>query len=85
MVIRLTTAPEAGTHSIAVYKNPEDDIIIFNCSMNTESINLQIEHGNTQLISVNAGDISSDLYLDSTRGNANYLVWEDDNSQMIFG
>lgn len=81
---KLTTAPEAGTHSTAIYENPEGDIIIFNCSMNTESINLQIEHGNTQLISVNVGDVSADLYLDSTSGNVNYLVWEDDNSQMIF-
>lgn len=81
---KLTTAPKAGTHSIAIYENPEGDIIIFNCSMNTESINLQIEHRNTQLIPVNVSDISADLYLDNTSGNTNYLVWEDENKQMIF-
>ena len=81
---KLTTEPKAGTHSIAIYENPEGDIIIFNCSMNTESINLQIEHRNTQLIPVNVSDISADLYLDNTSGNTNYLVWEDENKQMIF-
>ena len=81
---RLITAPEAGTHSTAIYENPEGDIIIFNCSMNTESINLQIDHRNTQLIPVNVSDISADLHLDNTSGNTNYLVWEDENKQMIF-
>lgn len=52
--------------------------------MNTESINLQIERRNTQLIPVNVSDISADLYLDNTSGNTNYLVWEDENKQMIF-
>lgn len=81
---RLITALEAGTHSTAIYENPEGDIIIFNCSMNTESINLQIDHRNTQLIPVNVSDISADLHLDNTSGNTNYLVWEDENKQMIF-
>lgn len=80
----LTTAPEAGTHSTAIYENPQGDIIIFNCSMNTESINFQIEHGDTQLSHTNVGDISADLYIDNTSGNANYLVWENENRQMIF-
>ena len=52
--------------------------------MNTESINLQIDHRNTQLIPVNVSDISADLHLDNTSGNTNYLVWEDENKQMIF-
>lgn len=80
----LTTTPEAGTHSTAVYENQEGNIIVFNCSMNSESINLQIEYEDTQLSHVCVGDISADLYIDNTSGNTNYLIWENENRQMIF-
>lgn len=80
----LTTAPEAGTHSTAIYEDSDGNIIVFNCSINTESINFQIEYGDTQLFYVYVGDVSADLYIDNTSGNANYLVWEDENRQMIF-
>ena len=29
-------------------------------------------------------DISADLYIDNANRNANYLVWEDEHSRMIF-
>ena len=80
----LTTSPEAGTHSTAIYENSEGSILVFNCSMNSESINFRIEHKNTQLLHVYVGDIPADLYVDSTSGNTNYLIWEDENRQMIF-
>lgn len=80
----LVTAPEAEIHSTAIYENSEGNIIAFYCSMNTESINLKIEYGDTQLFDVYVGDISADLYIDNTSGNANCLVWEDENRQMIF-
>lgn len=80
----LVTVPESGTHSTAIYENSDGNIIVFNCSMNSESINLQIEHKNTQLLHVYVGDTSADLYIDSTSGNTNYLIWENENRQMIF-
>ena len=39
---KLITEPKDRAHIIAIYENPEEDIILFNCYMNTESMNLQI-------------------------------------------
>ena len=79
----LIVEPENRAHMIAIYENPEEDIILFNCYMNTESMNLQIGE-DTQLIDTYVSNISADLYIDNTSGAVNHLVWEDENKQRIF-
>ena len=79
----LIVEPEKRAHMIAIYENPEEDIILFNCYMNTESMNLQIGE-DTQLIDTYVSNISADLYIDNTSGAVNHLVWEDENKQRIF-
>lgn len=79
----LITEPENRTHMIAIYENPEGDTILFNCYMNTESMNLQIGE-DTQLIDTYVSNIPADLYIGNTSGAVNHLIWEDENKQMIF-
>ena len=79
----LIVEPENRAHMIAIYENPEEDIILFNCYMNTESMNLQIGE-DTQLIDAYVSNIPADLYIDNTSGAVNHLVWEDENKQRIF-
>jgi len=80
---KLITEPKDRAHIIAIYENPEEDIILFNCYMNTESMNLQIGE-DTQLIDAYVSNIPADLYIDNTSGAVNHLVWEDENKQRIF-
>lgn len=47
---------------VAIYENQSNDIIIFNCYKNTESMNLQIGQQGTLLQEVYVGDIPADLY-----------------------
>lgn len=69
---KLITEPKDRAHIIAIYENPEEDIILFNCYMNTESMNLQIGE-DTQLIDAYVSNIPADLYIDNTSGAVNHL------------
>ena len=80
----LVVAPEPRDHMVAIYENQSNDIIIFNCYKNTESMNLQIGQQGTLLQEVYVGDIPADLYIDSMEDNINHLIWEDSERKVIF-
>lgn len=80
----LIVAPEPKAHMVAIYENQSNDIIVFNCYMNIESMNLQIGQQGTLLQEVYVGDISADLYIDSIEDKINHLIWEDREQKVIF-
>ena len=80
----LVVVPEPRDHMIAIYENQSNDIIIFNCYKNTESMNLQIGQQGTLLQEVYVGNISADLYVDSMEGDINHLIWKDGEKEVIF-
>ena len=62
--------PPGLLHAVfRIYENQSNDIIIFNCYKNTESMNLQIGQQGTLLQEVYVGDIPADLYIDSMEDN----------------
>ena len=75
---------KAGTHFVAIYRNEQEEAIIFNCSANDESLIFRIKREDAQISPVTVNGTSADLYLDQDENNINYLVWKDEDAELIF-
>jgi len=67
-----------------IYSHKSGDSITFSCLMSTESANLQIDREHTDAINTFVGNKSATLYLDTREGEANVLVWTDEQAGVLF-
>ena len=67
-----------------VYENNEGYFLTFTYVGNRESVNVYSEYQETDVQTVMVGDKAADLYLDQQEGNANTLIWSDEEKNAIF-
>lgn len=75
----------SDSSSTFVYKNDSNKLVIFTCFRNTASSVFQVERDGFETYSqVSINGISADLYLDPREGEANVLIWTDENEGAMF-
>ncbi len=72
----------AYTYAVIIYTNSEEGCLL-SFSYST-SANVYVETRETDIQTVHVGDAVADLYLDRREGNANTLVWSDEEKGVIF-
>lgn len=80
----LIQEPKAGARVDVIYKNEQDESIVFNYSANVESLIFRIKREDAQISPVTVNGMSADLYLDQNESNSNFLVWKDADTELIF-
>ncbi len=67
-----------------IYRNDKGYLLTFTYTRNRESVSVYSEYQEIDIETVNVGDMLADLYLDQRDGNANVLVWNDEEKGVIF-
>ena len=67
-----------------IYENNEGYWLSFTYVKNRESVSVYSEYQETNVQTVMVGDKVADLYLDQREGNANTLIWSDEEKGVIF-
>lgn len=75
----------SDSSSTFVYKNESNKLAIFTCFRDTASSVFQVEReGIEDYTQVSINGISADLYLDPREGEANVLIWTDENEGVMY-
>lgn len=75
---------EMDDQTICSYKDSNNNLIRFIYTKSMDSSTLYLEHGDVVCQIVQIGQYSADLYLDQEEGNANSLVWSDNDIGILF-
>ena len=67
-----------------IYLNDGGQIIYLNYLLDTWSNTLFVEDGNYIYKTVTVGNQLADLYIDEKSGDANAIVWLDENNKVMF-